>query len=263
MWNRLHTGGPGARCTRRLVPLVAVVFLSSFGLATAQPAQPESEQPESDATLTLVPQRQPITPQERRKWVIEGTVGPKALGTSLVMGAWHTALDTPEEWQGSSGFTKRVLTHDADNGISKGIEASLGLLWGEDPRPVRSDRDGFRSRLGFAMKTVVLAPRPDGHLAPAWGRYAGVVGSNVVKNAWLPSRLTTSKETARRIAAGLVGQLAMNLWTEFGPDLRRRLTRGRGGKAFASDTLTPGGVRPGSALPDQAPAVAVAKDQDR
>jgi len=168
------------------------------------------------------------------------------------MGAWRTAVDSPEEWQGSSGFTKRVLTYDADNGISKGIEASLGVLWGEDPRPVRSGRDDLGGRLGFAIKTVVLAPRSDGHLGPAWGRYAGTVGSNLVQNAWLPSRLTTPKETARRIAAGLVGRLAMNMWQEFGPDLRRRFARGRAAKTFASDT-------PASTIP----AGVAAEDQDR
>lgn len=243
MWNRLHTAGHDARWSRRLVPLFAAVFLSSYGLATAQPTQPDN-----DVTLALVPQQRPITARERRKWFVEGALGPKALGTGLVMGAWQTAVDSPEEWQGSSGFTKRVLTYDADNGISKGIEASLGLLWGEDPRPVRSRRDDLGGRLGFAIKTVVLAPRSDGHLGPAWGRYAGAVGSNVVKNAWLPSRLTTPKETVRRIAAGLVGRLAMNMWQEFGPDLRRRFTRGRAAKTFASDTpaaTIPAGVAAG------------------
>ena len=265
MWNRLHTAGTDARWASRLALLVAAAFLSSYGLATAQTAQPDT-----DATLSLVPQRRPITPQERRKWLVEGTLGPKALGTGLAMGAWHTVVDSPEEWHGSSGFTKRVLTHDADNGISKGIEASLGLLWGEDPRPVRSGRDRLGGRLGFAMKTVVLAPRPDGHLGPAWGRYAGAVGSNVVKNAWLPSRLTTPKQTARRIAADLVGRLAMNMWSEFGPDLRRRFARGRPGKTFGSDSPARGGVRPGSdplgsqlAPPDQAPAAALAQDRSR
>lgn len=73
------------------------------------------------------------------------------------------------------------------------------------------------------MKTVVLAPRRDGHLAPAWGRFAGAVGSNVVQNTWLPSRLTTPKETALRIASSLLGRLASNVWLEFWPDLRRRL----------------------------------------
>jgi hypothetical protein len=243
MWNPLHTAGADAPWTRRLVPLFAAVFLSSYGLATAQPTQADN-----DVSLALVPQQRPITPQERRKWFVEGALGPKALGTGLVMGAWQTAVDSPEEWQGSSGFTKRVLTYDADNGISKGIEASLGVLWGEDPRPVRSRRDDLGGRLGFAIKTVVLAPRSDGHLGPAWGRYAGAVGSNVAKNAWLPSRLTTPKETARRIAAGLVGRLAMNMWQEFGPDLRRRFMRGRAAKTFASDTAAstiPAGVASG------------------
>jgi hypothetical protein len=242
MWNRLHTVGRDARCASRLAVLVAAAFLSSYGLATAQPTQPDI-----DVAPALVPQQRPITAQERRKWFVEGALAPKALGTGLVMGAWHTAVDSPEEWQGSSGFTKRVLTYDADNGISKGIEASLGLLWGEDPRPVRSGRDDLGGRLGFAIKTVVLAPRSDGHLGPAWGRYAGTVGSNVAQNAWLPSRLTTPKETARRIAAGLVGRLAMNMWQEFGPDLRRRFPRGRAAKTFASDT-------PASAIPAGVPA---------
>src|SRR6476620_8787702 len=141
MWNRLHTVGREARCARRLAVLVAAAFLSSCVLATAQPTQPDN-----DVAPALVPQQRPITAQERRKWFVEGALAPKALGTGLVMGAWHTAVDSPEEWQGSSGFTKRVLTYDADNGISKGIEASLGVLWGEDPRPVRSGRDNLGGR---------------------------------------------------------------------------------------------------------------------
>jgi len=64
--------------------------------------------------------------------------------------------------------------------------------------------------------------------------------------------LTTPKETARRIAAGLVGRLAMNMWQEFGPDLRRRFMRGRATKTFASDT-------PASSIPAGVPA----GDQDR
>jgi hypothetical protein len=210
------------------------MFLSFPALATAQSAQPSPE-----PVPALVPQRPPISPQERREWLAEGILAPKSLGAGLVIGTWQTAVDSPKEWQGASGFTKRVLRYEADNGISKGIEASLGLLWGEDPRATPSGRDGFGSRLGFAMRTVVLAPRPDGHLAPAWGRYAGAVGSNVVKNAWLPSSLTTPKETTRRVAAGLLGRLAMNLWEEFGPDLRRRFTRGPAGRLTASRKPTP------------------------
>jgi hypothetical protein len=222
--------GSGAR----VAALVVSAVIPFPALVSAQTAQPTVE-----SGVTVDPQPRPITAQQRREWVAEGILAPKSLGTGVMIGTWQTALGSPKEWQGSSGFTKRVLTSQADNGISKGIEASLGMLWGEDPRSSPSGRHTFGSRLGYAMKTAVLAPRPDGHLAPAWGRFAGVVGSNVAKDAWLPSRMTTPKGTAGRIATGLLGRLATNLWEEFGPDLRRRMPRARIGRPAASRKPAP------------------------
>ena len=205
-------------------------------------ASGQTTQPTAEPAVTLSPLPRAITPQERREWVAEGILAPGSFGTSLMIATWQTTIGWPEEWQGSSGFTKRVLTSQADNGISKGIEASLGMLWGEDPRSSRSGRHAFGSRLGYAMKTVVLTQRPDGHLAPAWGRFAGTVGSNLVQNVWLPPSLTTPKETAVRVATGLLGRLGTNLWGEFGPDLRRRFPRARLGRPTASRRPAPASV---------------------
>ncbi len=231
-----------AERTRALVPLrvaaLALTVMIPFPvLVTAQSAPPTVE-----SALALDPLPRPITSQERREWVADGILAPKSLGTGVMIGTWLTAIGSPKEWQGSSGFTKRALTIQADNGISKSIEAGLGLLWGEDPRSRPSGRHSFGTRLGYAMKTVVLAPRPDGHLAPAWGRFAGTVGSNVVQNAWLPSRLTTPRGTAGRVATGLLGRLATNMWEEFGPDLRRRFPRGRAGRPTASRKPAPASI---------------------
>ena len=221
----------------RVAALAVTLILPFPALASGQTAQPTVE-----FAATLDPLPRPITTQQRREWVAEGILAPKSLGTGVMIGTWQTAIGSPKEWQGSSGFTKRVLTSQADNGISKGIEASLGMLWGEDPRSTPSGRHSIGSRLGYAMKTVVLAPRHDGHLAPAWGRFAGTVGSNVVKNAWLPSRMTTPKGTAGRVATGLLGRLATNVWEEFGPDLRRRLPRARIGRPSASRKPAPASI---------------------
>jgi len=219
----------------RVAVLAITAILPLPALASGQTAQPTG-----DFAVTLDQQPRPITAEQRREWVAEGILAPKSLGTGVMIGTWQTAIGSPKEWQGSSGFTKRVLTSQADNAISKGIEASLGMLWGEDPRSTPSGRHSIRSRLGYAMKTVVLAPRPDGHLAPAWGRFAGTVGSNVAMNAWLPSRMTTPKGTAGRVATGLLGRLATNLWEEFGPDLRRRIPRGHAWSPAASRKPAPG-----------------------
>jgi hypothetical protein len=220
MRNLLHVD---RTATSRILAGSIAATLCCSPLANAQSTEPSRE-----SVLTIVPSRRPITPQQRREWLFDGIAGPKSIGAGLMSGTWQTAVDSPREWNGASGFTRRVLAYEAHNGVSTGIEASLGVFWGEDPRRMRSGRARFARRLEFAAKTVVLAPRPDGHLAPAWARYAGAVGSNVVENAWLPSRLTTPRATARRLAAGLVSRLALNLWTEFGPDLLRGLARAVG-----------------------------------
>ena len=205
--------------------MLATALIIPFpALAIGQTAQPTAE-----PAVTLSPLPRAITPQERREWVAEGILAPGSFGTSLMIATWQTAIRWPEEWPGSSGFTKS-------------IEASLGMLWGEDPRSSRSGRHAFGSRLGYAMKTVVLTQRPDGHLAPAWGRFAGTVGSNLVQNVWLPPSLTTPKETAVRVATGLLGRLGTNLWGEFGPDLRRRFPRARLGRPTASRRPAPASV---------------------
>jgi len=190
----------------------------------AMPAAAHAQVPELSVSTDPPPigESHPITAVERRAWIVQETVAPRSLGTGAMIGTWQTALGSPREWRRSSGFTRRVLTVEADNAISTGIEGSLGALWGEDPRVRPSGLSGVRPRLGYAMKTVLLAPRRDGHFAPAWGRVAGAVGSNVVKNAWLPSRHTTGKETALRVASTFATRLGVNVWREFGPDLRKR-----------------------------------------
>jgi hypothetical protein len=76
-----------------------------------------------------------------------------------------------------------------------------------------------------AMKTVVLAQRRDGRLAPAWARYAGNTVNNLIENTWLPPSVTTGKQTALRSVNGFVGRLLGNLWEESWPDIRTRLRR--------------------------------------
>lgn len=220
---RTGSGADGATAlaASRVAALAVAIIVSIAAVAGAQEVQTSSEPAVLLDTSDLWPP--PISAAERREWMADEIFAPKALAAGVMIGTWQTAVSSPREWQGSSGFTRRVLASQADHAIAKGIEGGLGALWGEDPRSTRSGRHRFTSRLGYAMKTVVLAPRRDGHLAPAWGRFAGAVGSNVVQNTWLPSRLTTPKETALRIASSLLGRLASNVWLEFWPDLRRRL----------------------------------------
>jgi hypothetical protein len=168
----------------------------------------------------------PMTGAERIHWIVDGTIGPKSLGVGVFAAAWNTAWNVPEEWgQTWSGAGKRYLEREADVSISNTIEGGLGAIWGERPDYIRSGRAGFRPRLSYALKTVFLAYRPDGHLAPAWGRYAGNTVNNLIENTWLPPSATTWGQTTWRSASGFGTRAIGNVWEEFQPEIMRVVFR--------------------------------------
>ena len=174
----------------------------------------------------------PITSGERVRWVVDGTASVPAVGVGLFNSAWMTATRWPREWsRDAGGFSRRYADGAAAGAIGSSVEAGLGALWGEDPRYIPSGRQGTWTRIRYAMTTVVVAPRRDGHPAPAWGRLAGNVAGNAIENTWLPPSVTTPGQTMLRIANGLGSRLISNVWHEFWPDLRQRLSAHRRSQA--------------------------------
>jgi hypothetical protein len=168
----------------------------------------------------------PPNASDRFKWTVGGTVGASSIAAGIFVSSWNTAWNTPSEWGSSwSGFGKRFGSRAAQMTISNAIEAGVGAAWGEDPRYLRSGRAGIWSRTGYAAKTVFVAHRRNGRLAPAWARYLGGIGSNVAANTWLPASETTAFDNARRIGSGFLGRFVGNLWSEFWPDVRRRFSK--------------------------------------
>lgn len=168
----------------------------------------------------------PVTGGERVRWTVDGTFGATSIATGVVIASWNTAWNTPSEWGASwSGFGKRFGSREAQMTMSNAVEAGLGAAWGEDPRYFPSGRTGIWARTGHAAKTVFVAHRRNGRLAPAWARYVGAIGSNLVANTWLPPSSTTGPQNVRRIGNGFLGRFVGNMWNEFWPDVRGRLTR--------------------------------------
>jgi len=184
---------------------------------------PVAQQPAELTALTYTP----ITSRERIDWIVDGTIGAKSLGVGVFATMWQTGADTPHEWERWtwSGVTKRYLQREADVAISNSLEAGVGAIWGEEPRYIRSGRKGLWPRTRYAMKTVFLAQRPDGHLAPAWGRVVGNTVNNLIENTWLPPSVTTPGQTIFRSSTGFLGRLAGNLFEEFWPDVVKRMRK--------------------------------------
>ncbi len=197
-------------------PSTLALALAAALLASTARAQPAAR-PEARAD-------EPMRAQERIDWIVGGTIGAQSLGVGVLASAWQTAWNVPNEWGRTwSGAGKRYLQREADVAISNTLEAGLGAVWGERANYIPSHQHGIKPRLGYALKTVFLAYRPDGHLAPAWGRYAGNTINNVIENSWLPPSATTWQQTTWRSASGFVTRAIGNVWEEFWPDASRRL----------------------------------------
>jgi hypothetical protein len=69
-----------------------------------------------------------------------------------------------------------------------------------------------------------MAYRSDGSVAPAYARYAGIVGNNFLSNTWRAPDESTVGSALTRTALGFSGKFMSNM-DEFLTDLRSRVLR--------------------------------------
>lgn len=170
----------------------------------------------------------PITAAQRAEWWAESSLGWESFAAGIVKGAartWWRA--SPEEWGGSwEGFGKRVGTRQAETILSRGIEAGLGSVWGEDPRYFRSGRSDTPGRLRHAVVSAFVAYRSDGSRGPALARGIGIVSAKLVSRTWKPDR-PLWQEGCEPLGTGFAGRIAGNLFREFLPDLKHKILRNK------------------------------------
>jgi hypothetical protein len=168
----------------------------------------------------------PISAEDRLKWVAESTVGPSSLLGGLVSAGWGTLFNAPREYGPHwGGFTERYGMRLTGVATSNAIEAGLGAFWGEDPRYFRAAGQPFKSRVFSVVKMTFLAPNRNGQLRPAYARYIAVSGNNFLSNAWRADSEATTGHAVLRTFAGFLGRMSRNAFTEFWPDVRRRILK--------------------------------------
>ena len=108
--------------------------------------------------------------------------------------------------------------------LRNSIEFGVANWRQEDTRYKASGEQGAKKRLEYALVHAFVVPTPTGREF-AYARFAGIAGTMAVTDAWHPWRAYPYRPNYYRQAAlGLaVGPVTRSLWTEFGPDLKRRL----------------------------------------
>lgn len=203
------------------------LFFGSSSLLAQTAAQEKPDMPAPQQSAQAPSLREPyvpITGQERAAWFVKASIGPQSLASGLFTSALNTARDKPVEYgPGWEGFGKRYGMRLTGVATNNAIEASLGSLWGEDPRYFRATGRPIGKRIQNIVVMTFMAKRPDGHLAPAYARYAATTGGNFLSNTWRADSEASSGAAGRRVALGFVGRLVGNSFKEFWPDLARAI----------------------------------------
>jgi hypothetical protein len=164
----------------------------------------------------------PITPSQRLRWFVTGTVGPAHMAGVAFVSAWGTAVNRPGEYGPHwTGFADRLGIGVAGSALGNAMEASGGLVLREDPRYFRVPQQPFRARVGNVVRLTFLARSRNDDLKPAYARYVGVLGSNFLSNTWRVRSEANAQDALLRSSEGLAGRMAANAFGEFWPDLKK------------------------------------------
>jgi len=165
-----------------------------------------------------------ITKDQRLKWFIESTVGPRSLVAGAASAGIRTGLHRPPEYGANvQGFAQRYEMRLAGVATENAIEATIGAIWREDPRYFRVPNEHFGGRVRNVIKMTFVAYRSDGKLYPAYARYIGISGGNFLANSWRAHSEANLHDAALRSLVGLLGRMGSNAFQEFWPDVKRRV----------------------------------------
>lgn len=216
------------RVRRRFFPaILAFTVATSFAAPARVSAQ---DMPLGVDTAPVVPQQAktayvPITGEQRLNWFVRSTVGVESLlFAGPISAGWGTAFDHPHEYGTSwEGFGQRYGMRLTGVSTGNAMEASLGALWGEDPRYFRTEGQPFKKRLINVLDLTFRAYRDDGERHFAYARLAGNVGNNVLSNTWRVPSQSNAQDTGIRILEGIGGKAVGNAAYEFVPELLKWL----------------------------------------
>lgn len=179
-----------------------------------------------DAALNPATSYTPPTASQRLYWFARSSVGPPSLTGGVISAAWGTLFNRPSEygthWE---GFGKRYAMRLTGVATGNAMEASLGAIWGEDPRYDRAAGQPFRVRVEHIVKMTFVAKGPEGRNRPAYARYIAIAGNNYLSMTWRAQSEAGVGDATLRVALGFLGRMSANAFDEFWPDVRQRVFR--------------------------------------
>jgi hypothetical protein len=172
--------------------------------------------------LGLAQSFEPLDVNDKLEYHIKQSLGPMAILGDAAYAGILQEIDTPTEWgQGGSPYARRLASTAACSGIHSALAFGLDSALHQDPRYFRSLRGGFWRRAGHAFRGTILTHTDRGAETFAVWRFGSAYGAAYISNQWYPGRLNTVALGFEQGSLQLGFDLARNLASEFGPDIKR------------------------------------------
>jgi hypothetical protein len=199
--------------------IVVVLLLMTAGAAGQEPV----DQPVMSFASASTSHKA-ITGRQRLIWAVKSTIGPASLVSGAFSAGFGTAMNRPQEYGPHwDGYAKRYGMRFTGIATGNLMEASLGALWGEDPRYFRATDQSVKGRIKNVIVMTFVARQDDGTFAPAYARYAGISGNNFLSNTWRADSESGIGDACLRTGLGFAGRMGGNAFAEFWPTLSKHL----------------------------------------
>jgi hypothetical protein len=201
----------------------------------ASEAQSESAPPQNRRILKIIPAygvvKDPNTPfhplTSRDKFVLflHGAADPYNLLVAGTVAGVEQAFDIfPGYGQGAAGYGKRFgasIADQASNSLFKNF--AFPVLLREDPRYFRKARGTFMQRSWYAASRVFVTRRDSGRSTFNFSGALGSLASSGLANTYYPDSDRGPASTFTRVGIAFGTDAALNVFSEFGPDVARKL----------------------------------------
>lgn len=191
--------------------------------AAASQQQPRPAQAPA-ALPRMVVHPSPMSAEEKWKYYLKSTYGPKSIAYSLFGAGIKQAQDSVPEWgQGMEGYSKRFASGFGQKAIKRSVQHGLGGLLGEAPRYFASLDSGIWPRTLHAAKEILVTHKDSGGTRIAYTRFVGTFTGVYVSRQWRPENDQTVGQYFSATGTSLGIDAAKNVFKEFWPDIKSRL----------------------------------------
>src|SRR5689334_20632134 len=167
----------------------------------------------------------PLTSHDKFVLSLHGAVDPfNLLVAGTTAGIEQAANIFPGYGQGAEGYGKRFgasLADQASNSLFKNFV--FPVLLHEDPRYFRKDRGTFMQRASYAVSRVLVTRRDSGSSHFNFSGTLGSLASSGLANSYYPDSDRGPASTFTRVGIAFGTDAGLDLFSEFGPDVARKL----------------------------------------